>query len=178
MTQATAPEIRPLIRAIHDYPKPGIVFRDITPLLSDDQGFQQTIDHLAERYAQQGITKIVGIEARGFIFATALAYAMGIGFVPLRKPGKLPSTTLQKRYQLEYGEDALEIHADALTQHDKVVIVDDLLATGGTVLAGVELVSDLAAQLHECAFIITLNELPGVERLRDAAIPYYTLCEF
>ncbi|MDN7127769.1 adenine phosphoribosyltransferase [Pseudidiomarina terrestris] len=172
------PVITQHIRAIHDYPKAGIVFRDITPLLADGPAFQQTIDHLVERYREAGITKVVGIEARGFIFATALAYALGIGFVPLRKPGKLPGKTLQQKYQLEYGDDALELHADALTATDKVLIIDDLLATGGTVLAGVALVEQAAAQLHECAFIITLNDLPGVQRLNDAAIPYYTLCEF
>lgn len=166
------------IRAIQDYPKTGITFRDITPLLADGEAFGQTITHLAERYAEQGITRIVGIEARGFIFATALAYALGVGFVPLRKPGKLPAKTISKSYQLEYGDDALEMHVDALSAADKVVIIDDLLATGGTVLAGIELIEQVGAELHECAFIITLNDLPGVQRLNDAAIPYYTLCEF
>lgn len=128
------------IRAIHDYPKAGITFRDITPLLGDGEAFGQTIDHLAERYADSGITKVVGIEARGFIFGTALAYALGVGFVPLRKPGKLPGKTISKSYQLEYGDDALEMHVDALSAADKVVIIDDLLATGGTVLASIDLI--------------------------------------
>ncbi|MGQ4276174.1 adenine phosphoribosyltransferase [Pseudidiomarina sp. E22-M8] len=172
------PPIVKHIRAIPNYPKAGITFRDITPLLANGEAFQQTITHLAERYADDGITKVVGIEARGFIFATALAYALGIGFVPLRKPGKLPGKTNKKSYQLEYGEDALEMHVDALSATDKVVIIDDLLATGGTVLAGVELIKQAKADLHECAFIITLDDLPGVQRLNDAAIPYYTLCEF
>lgn len=170
--------IKNSIRAIHDYPKPGIIFRDITPLLADGQAFQATIDALVERYQAKGLTKIVGIEARGFIFGTALAYALGIGFVPLRKPGKLPAQTIQQRYALEYGEDALEMHTDALNADDHVLIIDDLLATGGTVLAAMELMKHAGVTVEECAFIITLNALPGANRLQQANIPYYTLCEF
>lgn len=170
--------IKNSIRAIHDYPKPGIIFRDITPLLADGQAFQETIDALVERYQAKGLTKIVGIEARGFIFGTALAYALGIGFVPLRKPGKLPAQTIQQRYALEYGEDALEMHTDALNADDHVLIIDDLLATGGTVLAAMELMKHAGVTVEECAFIITLNALPGANRLQQANIPYYTLCEF
>ncbi|RUO59507.1 adenine phosphoribosyltransferase [Pseudidiomarina insulisalsae] len=170
--------IRSVIRAVPDYPKPGIVFRDITPLLADGDAFAEAINSFVERYRNAGLTKIVGIEARGFIFGTALAYALGIGFVPLRKPGKLPAKTLQQRYSLEYGEDALEIHTDALGAHDHVLIIDDLLATGGTVLAAVDLVKQTGASLQECAFVISLDQLPGVDRLQQAAIPYYTLCRF
>lgn len=171
-------DIKRSIRAIPDYPKPGIVFRDITPLLADGEAFSQTIAQLAERYRDVQPTRIVGIEARGFIFGTALAYALGIGFVPLRKPGKLPGATLEQGYDLEYGEDALQMHVDALTADDRVIIIDDLLATGGTVLAAVALVKQTHAQLLECAFVITLNDLPGAARLQQAQIPYYTLCEF
>ncbi|HET8815899.1 MAG TPA: adenine phosphoribosyltransferase [Pseudidiomarina sp.] len=170
--------IEHLIRAIPDYPKPGIMFRDITPLLADADGFRQTIDKLAERYHDQNLTQIVGIEARGFIFATALAYKLGVGFVPLRKPGKLPNPTYRQSYQLEYGEDSLEIHRDALGRDDRVIIVDDLLATGGTVIAAVDLVRQTEATVIECAFIVQLDDLSGVQRLADAKIPSYTLCRF
>lgn len=170
--------IEHLIRAIPDYPKPGIVFRDITPLLADAEGFRYTIDAFAERYRDQQLTKIVGIEARGFIFATALAYALGLGFVPLRKPGKLPSSIFSQSYSLEYGHDALELHQDGLNATDRVIIVDDLLATGGTVIAAVELIKAAQAELVECAFVIQLDELAGAQRLRNEKIPSYTLCRF
>lgn len=171
-------QIESYIRAIPDYPKPGILFRDITPLLADGEAFRHTINVLADRYRELGVTKIVGIEARGFIFATALAYAMGIGFVPLRKPGKLPRKTVSQTYALEYGEDKLELHADDITASDKVVVVDDLLATGGTILAAVEMLKKQQATIVECAFIITLADLSGAQRLQQAKIPYYTLCSF
>jgi adenine phosphoribosyltransferase len=170
--------IKDAIRAIEDYPKPGIVFRDITPLLADGEAFKATIDAFVQRYEQKGLTKIVGMEARGFIFGTALAYALGIGFVPLRKPGKLPAATFQQRYELEYGEDALEMHTDALSADDHVLVIDDLLATGGTVLAAIALIQQSQASVEECAFVITLQDLPGAKRLQQANIPYYTLCEF
>lgn len=170
--------IEHLIRAVPDYPKPGILFRDITPLLSDAEGFRYTIDVLADRYQDLQLTHVVGIEARGFIFATALAYKLGIGFVPLRKPGKLPSATYRQTYQLEYGEDALEVHQDALSSRDRVVVVDDLLATGGTVIAAVDLIRQTQATMVECAFIVQLDDLPGAQRLADATIPSYTLCRF
>lgn len=171
-------QIETYIHAIPDYPKPGIVFRDITPLLANGDAFRETINTFLARYKNQGITKIVGIEARGFIFATALAYAMGVGFVPLRKPGKLPRATVSQRYALEYGEDQLELHAEDLTADDNVLIMDDLLATGGTVLAAVEMLHKLNVTIAECAFVIQLNELPGAQRLKQANIPYYTLCSF
>lgn len=171
-------QIKQFIHAIPDYPKPGIVFRDITPLLANGDAFRETINTFLARYKDQGITKIVGIEARGFIFATALAYAMGVGFVPLRKPGKLPRKTVSQSYALEYGEDQLELHAEDLTAEDNVLIMDDLLATGGTVLAAVEMLNKLNVTIAECAFVIQLNELPGAQRLQQANIPYYTLCSF
>ncbi len=170
--------IKNSIRAIHDYPKAGIVFRDITPLLADGAAFKATIDAFVQRYSDKNLTKIVGMEARGFIFGTALAYALGIGFVPLRKPGKLPSKTLSQSYALEYGEDALEMHVDALSADDHVLVIDDLLATGGTVLAAIKLFKQTDASVEECAFVITLKDLPGAQRLQEASIPYYTLCEF
>jgi len=166
------------IKTVPDYPKPGILFRDITPLIADGAAFHGVIDMLAERYRGRGVTKIVGIEARGFIFATALAYALGVGFVPLRKPGKLPRATVAQFYALEYGVDSLEIHADDIHAGDRVVLVDDLLATGGTVMAGVQLLQQLQAELVECSFVISLQDLGGEQRLQEAAIPYYTLCTF
>lgn len=170
--------IEDFIHAIPDYPKPGIVFRDITPLLANGDAFRETINTFLARYQNQGITKIVGIEARGFIFATALAYAMGVGFVPLRKPGKLPRNTVSQSYALEYGEDKLELHAEDVSAADKVLIMDDLLATGGTVLAAVEMLQKLNVSIVECAFVIQLDDLPGAKRLQEANIPYYTLCSF
>lgn len=166
------------IKTVPDYPKPGVLFRDITPLIADGAAFHGVIDMLAERYRGRGVTKIVGIEARGFIFATALAYALGVGFVPLRKPGKLPRATVAQFYALEYGVDSLEIHADDIHAGDRVVLVDDLLATGGTVMAGVQLLQQLQAELVECSFVISLQDLGGEQRLQEAAIPYYTLCTF
>ncbi|RUO64951.1 adenine phosphoribosyltransferase [Pseudidiomarina planktonica] len=170
--------LKPLIRTIPDYPKPGIQFRDITPLLANGDAFYQVIEHFAERYQDKGLTKIVGIEARGFIFATALAYRLKLGFVPLRKPGKLPAKTRQQSYDLEYGTDALELHDDALTATDNVLLIDDLLATGGTLIAAHKLLSDTGARIHECAFLITLNDLPGGQKLDENGIGYYTLFEF
>ena len=166
------------IKTVPDYPKPGILFRDITPLIADGAAFHGVIDMLAERYRGRGVTKIVGIEARGFIFATALAYALGVGFVPLRKPGKLPRATVAQFYALEYGVDSLEIHAEDIHAGDRVVLVDDLLATGCTVMAGVQLLQQLQAELVECSFVISLQDLGGEQRLQEAAIPYYTLCTF
>jgi len=166
------------IRTVDDYPKPGIRFRDITPLLENGDAFRAVIEHLADRYRDQGITKVVGIEARGFIFATALAFHLNIGFVPLRKPGKLPAATFSQNYALEYGTDALEIHQDALGADDKVIIIDDLLATGGTLLAAHALVQKTQAQVHECAFLIVLDALPGPALLANSHIPYYTLFNF
>src|SRR5690554_5399564 len=166
------------IKTVPDYPKPGVLFRDITPLIADGAAFHGVIDMLAERYRGRGVTKIVGIEARGVIFATALAYAWGVGFVPLRKPGELPLATFAQFYALEYGVDSLEIHADDIHAGDRVVLVDDLLATGGTVMAGVQLLQQLQAELVECSFVISLQDLGGEQRLQEAAIPYYTLCTF
>lgn len=170
--------IESYIRAIPDYPKAGITFRDITPLLADGDAFKHTVDILVERYQNRGITKVVGIEARGFIFATALAYALGVGFVPLRKPGKLPRMTVSESYALEYGDDQLELHAEDVNEQDRVLVIDDLLATGGTILAAVKMLQRQRATIVECAFVITLQDLPGAERLTQAKIPHYTLCTF
>lgn len=149
------------LRDVPDFPKPGILFKDITTVLQDAQLFGDIIDALAERYASRGVTAVVGIESRGFIFGAPLAKALGTGFVLVRKPGKLPAKTIGVDYALEYGTDRLEIHADALDSSDRVLLIDDLLATGGTAAAAVELVGELGAQIVESAFLIELGFLHG-----------------
>jgi adenine phosphoribosyltransferase len=158
--------IRAAIRDIPDFPKPGIVFKDITPLLSNGRLFGKTVDLIAERYRDQRIDTVLGIESRGFIFGSALAYKLGAGFSVVRKPGKLPYETHSANYQLEYGRDTLEIHVDAVPSHARVVIADDLIATGGTAAATAELVSKLGATVVECAFVIELTFLKGREKLK------------
>jgi len=170
--------IKDSIKAIADYPKPGIMFRDITSLLEDSKAFALTIDLLAQKYTEQGFTKIVGTEARGFIFGAPLALALGIGFVPARKPGKLPRKTISQNYVLEYGTDTLEIHEDALSVDDKVLVVDDLLATGGTVEATVKLIRQIGAQVTDAAFVISLPDLGGETRLSNMDLTITTLVEF
>lgn len=149
------------IRDVADFPKTGIVFKDMTPLLLDPWAFGHVVDIWVERYSSQNVTKVVGIESRGFIFGAPLALALGCGFAPMRKPGKLPSKKLSESYALEYGQDTLELHEDALTAHDRVVIVDDLLATGGTLAAAARLVGRLSATILEAAVVVELGFLPG-----------------
>lgn len=160
--------IRQAIRDVPDFPKPGIVFKDITPLLSNGPLFGKTIDLLADRYRSQKIDAVLGIESRGFIVGSALAYALGVGVALVRKPGKLPFQTRKANYALEYGVDALEIHIDGLPKHARVVIADDLIATGGTAAATAQLVGILGATVVECAFVIELSFLKGREKL----LPY------
>ena len=158
-------EIRHAIRDIPDFPRPGIVFKDITPLLNNGPLFKQTIDLLAERYQLQTVDTVLGIESRGFIIGSALAYALGAGFCIARKPGKLPHDTHAASYELEYGSDSLEIHRDGLTPGSRVLIVDDLIATGGTASAAAALVSKLSAEVVEFAFVLELSSLRGREKL-------------
>lgn len=158
--------IETLIRAIPDFPIPGILFRDITPLLKDKQGFKEAIDLFVERFKGQGIDYVVGIEARGYMLGAPLAYAIGAGFVPVRKPGKLPYSKLSESYALEYGTNSLEIHADALGNGDKVLVVDDLLATGGTAAATIRLLQRLGAEVVAFAFLIELEALKGRDALQ------------
>jgi adenine phosphoribosyltransferase len=158
--------IRGAIRDIADFPKPGIVFKDITPLLGNGALFRKTIDILAERYRGQRIDTVLGIESRGFIVGAALASQLGAGFSLVRKPGKLPYETYSASYELEYGTDRLEIHIDGIAQNARVVIADDLIATGGTAAATAELVSRLGATVVECAFVIELSFLKGREKLK------------
>jgi len=157
--------IETLIRAIPDFPIPGILFRDITPLLKDKQGFKEAIDLFVERFKDRDIDYVVGIEARGYMLGAPLAYAIGAGFVPVRKPGKLPYSKLSESYALEYGTNSLEIHADALGNGDKVIVVDDLLATGGTAAATRRLLERLGAQVDAFAFLIELEALKGRDAL-------------
>jgi adenine phosphoribosyltransferase len=154
-----------LIRAIPDFPIPGILFRDITPLLKDKQGFKEAVDVFVERFKNRGIDYVVGIEARGYMLGAPLAYAIGAGFVPVRKPGKLPFSKLSESYALEYGTNSLEIHADALGSSDRVIVVDDLLATGGTAAATKRLLERLGAKIDAFAFLIELEALKGRDAL-------------
>ncbi len=158
--------LRSHIRDIPDYPKEGIVFFDITPMLKDPAVFQQTIDALAYKFSRCGATKIVAAEARGFIFGAPLAYKMGIGFIPVRKPGKLPYKTTSVSYDLEYGTDSLCMHVDALEEGEKVLIIDDLLATGGTVEGMLKLVENAGAVVAGIGFVIQLGFLDGPSKLR------------
>lgn len=159
-------DLRKLIRDIPDYPKKGILFFDITPLLGNPEGFRETIDMLAERFAGSEATKIVAAEARGFIFGAALAYKMGLGFVPVRKPGKLPYKTKTISYDLEYGSDTLCMHEDALLRGEKVLVIDDLLATGGTLIGVSKLIEEFGATIVGIGVVIELSFLNGKEQLR------------
>ncbi len=169
-------DLKQIIRDIPDFPKKGIIFKDITTLLSDAKSFHRMVDLLAHRYVGEKIDQIVGIEARGFILGAALAYKLGTGITLVRKPGKLPYHTRSISYQLEYGEDTLEIHEDAFNPGDKVIIADDLLATGGTMAAVVELVEKFGAEVYECAFMAELEFLNGRSKLPDGKV--YSLLKF
>ena len=160
-------DINSAIRDVIDFPKPGIVFKDITPMLQDEKLFNEVIDLFVERCGDSKPDYIVGLDARGFIFGAPLAVKLGCGFIPVRKKGKLPFETLAKSYELEYGEATLEIHEDALKPGDKVIIVDDLLATGGTISAAVELVKKLGAEINSIEFLMELSFLDGKEKIKN-----------
>jgi adenine phosphoribosyltransferase len=170
--------IKASIKSIPDYPKPGILFRDVTSLREDAAAYKATIELMVEKYKDQGFTKIVGTEARGFLFGAPLALELGLGFVPVRKPGKLPRETVAQSYELEYGMDTLEIHTDAIVEGDKVLMVDDLLATGGTIEATTKLIRQLGGEVAHAAFVINLPEIGGDKRLEALGIDVYCLCEF
>ncbi len=163
-------EVQSYIRAIPDFPLPGILFRDITPLLKDKQAFKAAIDLFVDKYKQAKVDHVVGIEARGYMLGAPLAYAIGAGFVPVRKPGKLPYSKLSESYALEYGTNSLEIHADALGNGDRVLVVDDLLATGGTAAATRRLLERLGASIAGFAFLIELEALKGRDALPGADV--------
>lgn len=170
-------KIKKSIRNIPDYPKPGVQFKDITTAMKNPQIFREIIDVMTAHFAQQKIDYVVGIDARGFIFGAALAYKLGCGFVPVRKPGKLPADTIAEEYALEYGTDKLEIHKDALKKGDRVIIVDDLIAVGGTAEAAAKLVERLGAETVSFAFVIELIELSGRAKLESRA-EVYSLVQF
>jgi len=170
--------LKTTIRTIPHYPKPGIMFRDITTALKDPVAFKMMIQSLVDRYKDQGVDKIVGIESRGFILGAPLAYALGVGFVPIRKKGKLPAETIGCDYELEYGVDRVEIHVDAVEKDQRVVLVDDLIATGGTAEAGIQLLKKLGAHILECAFVIDLPELGGAKRIEELDIRVHALTQF
>jgi len=168
--------IKSKIRTVPHWPKKGVMFRDITTLLNDPAGFRETIDHLYERYHDKKIDTVVGIESRGFILGAPLAYLLKCGFVPIRKPGKLPAEVESEEYILEYGTDKIEVHKDAIKKGDKVLIVDDLLATGGTANAAINLVKKLGGDIVECTFVVELPSLKGREKIFRESI--YSICSF
>ena len=169
-------DLKTFIRDVPDFPKPGIVFKDITPLLSSPLAFAQVVERFSSHFAGAGITKVVAMESRGFIFGAPIALGLGVGFVPIRKPGKLPWTRRRHEYTLEYGTDALEIHDDAVTDGDRVLIVDDVLATGGTAAAAVALVEILGARVTGIAMLMELRFLDGRSKLGDADV--FSLIEY
>jgi adenine phosphoribosyltransferase len=170
--------LRDAIRTIADYPKPGIQFRDITTLLADARAFRRAVDELVQPFAGLKLDKVAGIEARGFILGGAVAHQLSAGFVPLRKKGKLPHHTRAVEYALEYGADVMEMHLDAVHAGERVILVDDLIATGGTALAAVDLLAQAGAEIVAAAFVVDLPELGGADRLREAGVAVSTLVSF
>jgi adenine phosphoribosyltransferase len=171
-------DLKSLVRTIPDYPKKGILFRDITTLIEHPEGFRESVDRIAAAHAGRGITHVAGIEARGFIFGAGVAIALGVGFVPIRKKGKLPGETIGQNYALEYGVDTIEIHADVLGAEDSVLLVDDLIATGGTAIAAVGLLRRTGATVEDAAFVIDLPDLGGAARLRAEGLSVSSLIAF
>ncbi|MFC0117088.1 adenine phosphoribosyltransferase [Pseudoalteromonas xiamenensis] len=178
MTDSTMSLIKDSIATVPDYPKAGIMFRDVTSLLANPAAFQATIEAFINAYKDKGFTKVIGTESRGFIFGAPLAYELGLPFIPVRKPGKLPRETISQSYQLEYGQDTLELHTDAIVAGDKVLLVDDLLATGGTIEATAKLVERLGGHATDAAFVVSLPELGGEKRVADLGIKVLKLVEF
>ncbi|MFO8048011.1 MAG: adenine phosphoribosyltransferase [Desulfosudaceae bacterium] len=169
-------DLKACIRTVPNWPAEGVMFRDITTLLQDPSMFKQAIDLFYERYRWMEIDKVVGIDARGLIFGAPLAYLLGVGFVPVRKKGKLPYDTVSQTYALEYGEDQVEVHKDAIRPGEKILIVDDLIATGGTIEASIKLVEQLGGIVMECAFVVDLPDLKGKDKIKEYRI--FSLCEF
>ena len=171
-------DFKTVIRTIPDYPKPGIMFRDITTLLGSPRAFRRAVDELVQPYAGAKIDAVAGLEARGFILGGAVAHQLGVGFIPVRKKGKLPFSVIGEDYALEYGTDRVEIHTDAIKPGEKVLLVDDLIATGGTAMAGIRLLERAGAQVIGCSFVIDLPELGGADKLRALGKPVSTLVAF
>ncbi len=176
----TSMDLKSHVRTVPDWPAPGVQFRDITPLLQDAQLLRELVERLARRYRDPALRpdRVAGLDARGFIVGAALAYALGLGFVPIRKQGKLPFRTIAETYELEYGSATLELHADAVAPGERVLLVDDLIATGGTMLAGKRLLERLGAEVVEAAVIVDLPDLGGADRLRAAGLPVHCLMSF
>ncbi|WP_218311310.1 adenine phosphoribosyltransferase [Alteromonas antoniana] len=174
----TAEYIKSVVKSVPDYPKPGIMFRDVTSVLEDHKAFSSCISLLLEKYLPMNFDKVAGTEARGFLFGAPLAIEMGIGFVPVRKPNKLPREVVSESYELEYGMDTLEIHKDAIKPGDKVLLIDDLLATGGTIGASAKLIRSLGGEVEHAGFVIGLPDLGGREKLEALGIDSFTICEF
>jgi adenine phosphoribosyltransferase len=170
--------VKDYIRSIADFPHEGIMFRDVTTLFADPRGFRMAVDQMLHPWAGQQIDKIVGLEARGFILGGAIAHQLSKGFVPIRKKGKLPGQTISQAYKLEYGEAVMEMHEDAIAPGEKVLIVDDLLATGGTCEAGIRLIERLGGEIVGCSFIVDLPELGGRNLLKNLGMQVSVLCEF
>ena len=171
-------DLRSVIRSIPDYPKPGIIFRDITTLLGDPRAFCRAVDDLVSPYADEAPDKVAGIEARGFILGGAIAHELCAGFVPIRKKGKLPHTKVSMAYSLEYGVDEMEVHRDALVAGERVILVDDLIATGGTAIAAAQLLRQIGAEVIAAVFVIDLPDLGGADKLRALDVPVRTLISF
>ncbi|WP_134496306.1 adenine phosphoribosyltransferase [Microvirga pakistanensis] len=178
MDQRLLTDLKAAIRSIPDYPKPGIVFRDITTLLGDARAFRRAVDELVHPFAGGRVDKVAGIEARGFILGGAIAHQLSSGFVPIRKKGKLPHETVRIAYSLEYGVDEMEIHTDAIGQGERVILVDDLIATGGTAVAATQLLRQMGAQIVAACFIIDLPDLGGASKLRDLGVEVRSLVSF
>lgn len=170
--------IKENIRTIPDFPKEGIQYRDITTLIKNSEAFKETVNIFRDRYVNRSVDIIAGIEARGFIIGSALAYALGVGFVPIRKAGKLPSEVYAKTYQLEYGTDTIEMHKDSLKKGARVVLVDDLLATGGTILAAASLICEAGGIIEELAFIVDLPDVGGHSKVAESGHPFFYICQF
>jgi len=168
--------IAQIVRTVPDWPIKGVMFRDITTVLQDPDAFRHVVDRFYDRYKGSGLTKVVAIDARGFLFGSVLAYKLGVGLIPVRKKGKLPYQTIRAEYSLEYGSDVVEMHEDAIVAGDHVLIVDDLIATGGTISAAIKLVEQLGGRVAECAFLIELPELRGRDKIKG--YPIYTMLEF
>lgn len=170
--------VRDYIRTIVDFPHEGIMFRDVTTLFADPRGFRMAIDQMLHPYAGERIDKVAGLEARGFILGGAIAHQLSLGFVPVRKKGKLPGAVISEAYTLEYGEAIVEIHDDAIQPGEKILLVDDLLATGGTAAAGIRLIERLGGEIVSCAFVIDLPDLGGRKVLEDLGMDVHALCSF